>query len=33
MKMKDAEGNKLKMAGDDGTIKMKPEDGEKIKQE
>ncbi|MET4075900.1 hypothetical protein [Hymenobacter sp. UYCo722] len=33
VKMKDAEGNKLKMAGDDGTIKLKPKDGEKMKQE
>ena len=33
VKMKDAEGNKLKMAGDDGTIKVKPKGGEKIKQE
>ncbi|MDQ2793739.1 MAG: hypothetical protein M3Y12_07000 [Bacteroidota bacterium] len=33
VKIKDAEGNKMKMAGDDGTMKMKPKDGEKIKQE
>ena len=33
VKMKDAEGNKLKMAGDDGTVKYKLKGGEKIKQE
>lgn len=33
VKMKDAEGNKLKMASDDGTVKYKPKGGEKIKQE
>ncbi|NVO30725.1 hypothetical protein [Hymenobacter lapidiphilus] len=29
VKIKDAEGNKAKMDGDDGTVKMKPEDGDK----
>lgn len=29
VKIKDAEGNKMKMDGDDGTVKMKPADGEK----
>ena len=33
VKMKDAEGNKMKMDGDDGTVKMKPKDGEKSKME
>ncbi|HEX8327376.1 MAG TPA: hypothetical protein VF629_07535 [Hymenobacter sp.] len=31
IKVKDAEGNKMKMDGDDGTIKAKPEDGGKTK--
>jgi len=31
VKLKDAAGNKAKMAGDDGTVKMKPEDGGKSK--
>jgi hypothetical protein len=31
IKIKDAEGNKMKMDGDDGTIKAKPEDGGKTK--
>jgi hypothetical protein len=29
VKIKDAEGNKMKVDGDDGTMKMKPEDGDK----
>ncbi|SDX76793.1 hypothetical protein [Hymenobacter psychrophilus] len=29
VKMKDAEGNKAKMDADDGTVKMKPQDGDK----
>ncbi|RSK32489.1 hypothetical protein [Hymenobacter metallilatus] len=29
VKIKDAEGNKMKMDGDDGTVKMKPEEGDK----
>jgi len=29
VKIKDAEGNKMKMDGDDGTVKMKPENGDK----
>ncbi|WP_019946121.1 hypothetical protein [Hymenobacter aerophilus] len=29
LKMKDSEGNKAKMDADDGTVKMKPEDGDK----
>lgn len=33
VKMKDAEGNKMKVAGDDGTVKYKPEDGQKVKVE
>lgn len=33
IKIKDAEGNKLKMDADDGTVKAKPENGEKIKEE
>jgi hypothetical protein len=31
IKIKDAEGNKMKVDGDDGTMKMKPVDGEKTK--
>ncbi|UYZ61552.1 hypothetical protein [Hymenobacter weizhouensis] len=31
VKIKDAEGNKMKMDGDDGTVKMKPEEGDKTK--
>lgn len=31
VKIKDAEGNKMKLDGDDGTVKLKPEDGEKAK--
>jgi hypothetical protein len=31
IKVKDAQGNKMKMDGDDGTIKAKPEDGGKTK--
>ncbi|GAA3981905.1 hypothetical protein [Hymenobacter antarcticus] len=33
IKIKDAAGNKLKVDGDDGTIKMKPTEGEKTKIE
>lgn len=33
LKIKDAEGNKVKVDGDDGTVKMKPKDGEKMKVE
>ena len=33
IKIKDAEGNKLKVDGDDGTIKSKPADGGKTKME
>ena len=33
VKIKDAEGNKMKVDGDDGTVKMKPKDGEKTKME
>lgn len=33
VKIKDAEGNKLKMDADDGTVKAKPEDGKKAKVE
>lgn len=33
VKLKDAEGNKMKVAGDDGTLKLKPKDGEKVKVE
>ncbi|MET4107953.1 hypothetical protein [Hymenobacter sp. UYP22] len=29
VKIKDAEGNKMKMDGDDGAVKMKPEEGDK----
>lgn len=31
IKIKDAAGNKAKLAGDDGTVKLKPEDGKKVK--
>lgn len=31
IKIKDAQGNKAKKAGDDGTVKLKPEDGDKVK--
>jgi hypothetical protein len=33
MKIKDAAGNKMKVDGDDGTVKLKPEDGKKTKIE
>lgn len=31
IKIKDAEGNKAKIDGDDGTVKLKPEDGKDVK--
>ncbi|UOR04104.1 hypothetical protein MUN82_14260 [Hymenobacter aerilatus] len=31
IKIKDAQGNKAKKAGDDGTVKLKPENGDKVK--